>query len=87
MGVKARSPAGDICPSNLHVMGILGYIPIMSTQQKPHKDTVDIPQDVWEAVRALADEHQRSFVKELVWALQEYVKRERRQQTQVKRQE
>ena len=68
-------------------MGILWYTPIMNTPQKPHKVTVDIPQDVWEAVRALADEHQRSFVKELVWALQEYVKRERRQQTQVKRQE
>jgi len=59
-------------------MGILRYNPIMSTSQKPHKVTVDIPQDVWESVRALADEHQRSFVKEMVWALQEYVKRERR---------
>ena len=59
-------------------MGIVRYNPIMNTERKPHKITVDIPQDVWEAVRALADEHQRSFVKELVWALQEYVKRERR---------
>lgn len=50
----------------------------MSKVQKPHKITVDIPQDVWEAVRELASEHQRSFVKELVWALQEYVRRERR---------
>jgi len=48
----------------------------MNTEKKPHKITVDIPQDVWEAVRDLAKEHQRSFVKELVWALQEYVKRE-----------
>jgi len=61
------------------MMGVLWYTPIMSTAQKSHKVTVDIPQDVWESVRALADEHQRSFVKELVWALQEYVKRERRQ--------
>ena len=51
----------------------------MNTPPKPHKITVDIPQDLWDAVRTLADEHQRSFVKELVWALQEYVKRERRQ--------
>lgn len=50
----------------------------MNTEQKPHEITVDIPQDVWEAVRDLAQAHQRSFVKELVWALQEYVKRERR---------
>lgn len=51
----------------------------MNTEQKPHKITVDIPQDVWEAVRELAKVHQRSFVKELVWALQEYVKREQRE--------
>ena len=38
---------------------------------------MDIPQDVWEAVRKLATAHQRSFVKELVWALQEYVKHDR----------
>ncbi len=50
----------------------------MNTPQKSHKITVDIPQDTWEAMRAMAAEHQRSFVKELVWALQEYVKRERR---------
>lgn len=50
----------------------------MEKEQKFHKITVDIPQDVWEAVRTLATEHQRSFVRELVWALQEYVRRERR---------
>jgi predicted transcriptional regulator len=59
-------------------MGVLWYNPIMDTGQQPHKVTVDIPQDVWEAVRELARAHQRSFVKELVWALQEYVRRERR---------
>jgi hypothetical protein len=58
---------------------IIWYNAIMNRRQKPqpHKITVDIPQDVWEAVRELAQEHQRSFVKELVWALQEYVRRER----------
>ena len=60
------------------MMGDRWYHPIMDRKQQPHKITVDIPQDVWEAVRALASEHQRSFVKELVWALQEYVRRERR---------
>ena len=78
MGVKARPPVGDSCPTGLRMLGILWYTPIMSTEQKSHKITVDIPQDVWEAVRALADEHQRSFAKELVWALQAYVRRERR---------
>ncbi len=60
------------------MMGFLWYNPSMDTEQPPHKVTVDIPQDVWEAVRELARAHQRSFVKELVWALQEYVRRERR---------
>jgi hypothetical protein len=62
-------------------LGMLGnrwYNPIMDKELKSHKITVDIPQDVWEAMRALASEHQRSFVKELVWALQDYVRRERR---------
>jgi hypothetical protein len=60
------------------------YNPIMDREQKPHKITVDIPQGVWEAIRALAQEHHRSFVKELVWALQEYVKRERRASRRVR---
>jgi hypothetical protein len=60
------------------MMADIWYNSTMSNEQKPHKITVDIPQDVWESVRKLADEHQRSFVKELVWALQEYVRRERR---------
>ena len=49
---------------------MLWHNPIMNTPQKPHEVTVGIPQEVWEAVRALADEHRRSFVKDLVWALQ-----------------
>jgi len=60
------------------MMGYIWYNPIMNKEPKPHKITVDIPQDVWVAMRALASEHQRSFVKELVWALQDYVRRERR---------
>jgi hypothetical protein len=42
-----------------------------------HKITLSIPRETWEAVNELAHEHQRSFTKELVWALQEYVRRER----------
>ena len=59
-------------------MGFLWYIPIMDKERPPHKVMVDIPQEVWEAVRALARAQQRSFVKELVWALQEYMRHERR---------
>jgi hypothetical protein len=61
-------------------MGYIWYNTIMDKSVKPHKITVDIPQDVWEAVRKLASEHQRSFVRELVWALQEYVRRERKRE-------
>jgi hypothetical protein len=63
---------------SLDMLGNRWYNPIMDKELKSHKITVDIPQDVWEAMRTLASEHQRSFVKELVWALQDYVRRERR---------
>ncbi len=52
----------------------------MNAKPETHKITVELPYDVWDAVRALAQEHQRSFIKELIWALQEYVKREQRRQ-------
>ena len=51
----------------------------MKDEQAQHKITLSIPRETWEAVNELAREHQRSFTKELVWALQEYVRRERRQ--------
>ena len=44
--------------------------------QAQHKITLSIPRETWEAMSKLAREHQRSFTKELVWALQEYVRRE-----------
>ena len=50
----------------------------MKDEQAQHKITLSIPRETWEAVNELAREHQRSFTKELVWALQEYVRRERR---------
>jgi hypothetical protein len=43
-----------------------------------HKITLSLPRETWEAMVELAREHQRSFTKELIWALQEYVRRERR---------
>jgi hypothetical protein len=48
----------------------------MSSEKDDHKIALSIPRETWEAVNALAREHQRSFTKELVWALQEYVRRE-----------
>ena len=50
----------------------------MKDEQAQHKITLSIPRETWEAVNELAREHQRSFTKELVWALQEYVRREYR---------
>ena len=55
------------------------YNSSMKDEQAQHKITLSIPRETWEAVNELAREHQRSFTKELVWALQEYVRRERRQ--------
>ena len=49
----------------------------MKDEQAQHKITLSIPRETWEAVNDLAREHQRSFTKELVWALQEYVRRQR----------
>jgi hypothetical protein len=49
----------------------------MPSEKVEHKIAVSIPRETWEAVNELAREHQRSFTKELVWALQEYVRRER----------
>ncbi len=50
----------------------------MKDTQAQHKITLSIPRETWEAMTELAREHQRSFTKELVWALQDYVRRERR---------
>jgi hypothetical protein len=50
----------------------------MKDGQAQHKITLSIPCETWEAMNALARQHQRSFTKELVWALQAYVRRERR---------
>lgn len=61
------------------MLGNRWYNPSMKEKPKQHKITVDVPEDVWEAMRTLASQHQRSFVKELVWALQEYVRREQKQ--------
>jgi hypothetical protein len=53
----------------------------MNEKPKQHKITVDIPEDVWEAMRTLAQQHQRSFVKELIWALHDYIRREQKRAT------
>ncbi len=56
----------------------LWYHSSMKDEQPQHKITLSIPRETWEAMNELARDHQRSFTKELVWALQDYVRRERR---------
>ena len=57
----------------------------MKDEQAQHKITLSIPRETWGAVNALAREHQRSFTKELVWALQEYVRREHKRKREQER--
>jgi hypothetical protein len=56
----------------------LWYTSSMKGAQAPHKITLSLPRETWEALNAFARTHQRSFTKELVWALQAYVRREHR---------
>jgi predicted transcriptional regulator len=56
------------------------YNSSMKDKQTQHKITLSLPRETWEAMNELARKHQRSFTKELVWALQEYVRRELRRQ-------
>ena len=56
------------------------YHSSMASENEYHKIALSIPRETWEAVNELAREHQRSFTKELVWALQEYVRRERKRE-------
>jgi 5-methylcytosine-specific restriction endonuclease McrA len=48
-------------------------------EQLRHKITLSLPRETWQAITELARDHQRSFTKELIWALQEYVRHERQQ--------
>jgi hypothetical protein len=57
----------------------------MRDEPAQHKITLSIPRETWEAMNELAREHQRSFTKELVWALQEYVRRERQRKRERER--
>ncbi len=60
----------------------------MSNEQTArHKITLSIPRATWEAMVELAQQHQRSFTKELIWALQAYIRREQRQEQQQAEQE
>lgn len=52
------------------------YNASMNDKRPPqHKIALSLPRDLWQAMTVLAREHQRSFTKELIWALQEYVER------------
>jgi hypothetical protein len=63
---------------SLAILEDVWYRSSMANENDQHKIALSIPRETWEAVNELAREHQRSFTKELVWALQEYVRRERR---------
>lgn len=62
------------------MLEVFWYPSSMSSEKDEHKIALSIPRETWEAVNELAHEHQRSFTKELVWALQEYVRRERQRE-------
>jgi hypothetical protein len=40
------------------------------------KIQVRFPPDLWEALKTLAEKHERSFNGEVLWALREYIQRE-----------
>jgi len=63
----------------LFALAKLWYNTSMSDKEQQHKITLSLPRETWQAMVELAREHQRSFTKELIWALQEYIRRERRQ--------
>lgn len=44
-----------------------------TSQDQPHKVTMQLPQSLIEAMKAQAKKHWRSFMGEVVWALQQYV--------------
>jgi hypothetical protein len=74
------SQSTDTIGLNTYLLAILEeswYHSGMANGKEQHKIALSIPRETWEAVNKLAGEHQRSFTKELVWALQEYVRRER----------
>ena len=73
--VTSRLPA---CDAGYSALEEIWYTSSMPNERESHKIALNIPRETWEAVNELAREHQRSFTKELVWALQAYVRRERK---------
>jgi hypothetical protein len=50
----------------------------MATAQKGERRiSIRFPLDVLAAIRALAKKHERSFNGEIIWALREYIERDR----------
>ena len=68
--MKARWPVRATRVLPLGILEKVWYNSSMKDEQAQHNITLSIPRETWEAVHALAHEHQRSFTKELVWALQ-----------------
>ena len=46
-----------------------------TTPKREQSISIRFPLDVWETIRRLAKQHERSFNGEVIWALREYVQR------------
>jgi hypothetical protein len=46
-------------------------------KQSEQRTQVRFPPDVWEEIKRLAEEHERSFNGEIVWALRYYIKQQK----------
>jgi hypothetical protein len=57
-----------------------------TASDQPHKVTMQLPQSLIAAMKALAKKHRRSFTGEVVWALQQYVSHQQQQQREEEQQ-
>jgi hypothetical protein len=48
-----------------------------SQKQVEQRTQVRFPSDVWEEIKRLAEQHERSFNGEIVWALRYYIKQQK----------
>jgi len=51
----------------------------MKKTQDDVKIQVRFPHDVWTELKRLADKNERSFNKEVIWALREYIVQEKKE--------
>jgi hypothetical protein len=53
-----------------------------TSSSQPRKITMQLPQALVEAMKAQAQKHRRSFTGEVVWALQQYLAEQEREEKQ-----